>query len=212
MTRRIVVIGASAGGFDAVRRLAADLPLHFPAPVAVVVHAGADSPGILARVLSERGRLPAVIASDGMSIEKGRIHIAPVDRHLLIEPGRFCVSSTPRVNRFRPAIDPLFQSAAQIYGPGAIGIVLTGDLDDGTAGLWAIKRLGGVTIAQDPAEALFPSMPSSAIRHVGVDYIAPLAQMVALLIGLLGSPLDAESSDPGGSLTNDRSTLWPPAA
>ena len=160
-------------------RWSAALPPHFPAPICIVLHTAPDSPGMLAQILSRAGPLPVGIATNGMRLEESRIYVAPPDHHLLIEPGGLHVSKGPTENRFRPAIDPLFRSAAQVYGPAAIGVVLTGNLDDGTAGLWAIKRLGGIAIVQDPGDALFPSMPLSALRHVDVEYTLPVADIAA---------------------------------
>ena len=114
--------------------------------------------------------------------------MAPPDFHLLVEPGQVRVTKGPRENRFRPAIDPLFRSAAQVYGPNAIGVVLTGNLDDGAAGLWAIKQLGGVAIVQDPADAMFPSMPESALRYVDADHVVPLSEIPPLLVELTEDP------------------------
>jgi two-component system, chemotaxis family, protein-glutamate methylesterase/glutaminase len=182
-SRRIVVIGASAGGIDALRAVAAALPPDFPAPVCVVVHTSPQSPGILHEILSRAGSLPAVSPRNRERLLPGRIYVAPPDCHLLVEPGRLRVTKGPRENRFRPAIDPLFRTAAQVYGPGAIGVVLTGNLDDGTAGLWAIKRL-----------ALYPSMPASALRHVAVDHRVPLAGIAPLLARLTAAAL--EEPDP----------------
>src|SRR6185503_14429599 len=115
----------------------------------------------------------------------------PPDHHLLVEPGRLRVTKGPRENRFRPAIDPLFRSAAQVFGPAAIGVVLTGNLDDGTAGLWAIKQLGGIAIVQDPGTAMYSSMPESALMHVQVDYCVPLDDIPWVLAELMGRPADA---------------------
>ena len=132
---RLVVVGASAGGIDALRTLVKQLPADFPAPICVVLHVSADSPGILASIISRSGVLKAVNASHGERLQPGRIYVAPTDRHLLVEPGRLCLSRGPKENRFRPAIDPLFRSAARVYGPGTVGVILSGNLDDGTAGL-----------------------------------------------------------------------------
>ena len=180
-SQHLVVIGASAGGIETLRALAADLPADFPAPICVVLHMAAESPGVLPQILNRSGPLRAVQASSRMRISPGQIYTAPPDCHLLVEPGRLIVTKGPRENRFRPAIDPLFRSAAQVYGPGTIGVVLSGNLDDGTAGLWAIKQLGGIAIVQDPAEALFPAMPEHARRHVAVDHVASIAVMSELL-------------------------------
>jgi two-component system chemotaxis response regulator CheB len=186
--KRIVVIGASAGGIETLRQLVSGLPADFPCPIAVVVHTSPQSPGVLDEILSRSGPLTAINARNGSRLRPGRIYVAPPDHHLVIEPGHVRITKGPRENRFRPAIDPLFRSAAQVYGPAAIGVVLTGHLDDGTAGLWAIKQLGGVTIVQDPEDALFPSMPENAIRHVKVDYVVPIADVPALLVRLARTP------------------------
>src|SRR5262245_49460698 len=129
--QRIVVIGTSAGGIDALKILVARLPQDFAAPLCIAMHTAPDSPGMLHDILGRVGVLPAVAAVDGMRLRMGHIYVAPPDRHLLIEPGRTRVTRGPRENRFRPAIDPLFRSAAQVFGPAAIGVILTGNLDDG---------------------------------------------------------------------------------
>ena len=185
--QRIVVIGASSGGIEALTTIVAALPKDFPAPICVVVHMGADSPGVLDRILSRAGALPAAQADSGMRLQAGHIYVSRPDHHLLIEPGTMKLSRGPRENRFRPAIDPLFRSAAQVFGPAAIGVVLTGNLDDGTAGLWAIRRLGGLAIVQDPEDAQFPSMPRSAIENVDVNYTVPLGGIAPLLTELVAS-------------------------
>ena len=189
--RRIVVIGASAGGIEALRELVRGLPAEFPAPIAVVLHTSPQAPGVLHDILDRSGPLAGTDPGNGDRLRAGHIYVAPPDHHLLIEPGRIRLSRGPKENRFRPAIDPLFRTAAQVYGPAAIGVILTGNLDDGTAGLWAIKQLGGTAVVQDPADALFPSMPLSAARHVSVDYCVPLREMPALLTGLAARPLAA---------------------
>ena len=182
--KQLVVVGASAGGLEALRGLVSGIPETFPGTICIVLHTSPESPGILADILGRSGPLPAELAHDGQRIQAGHIYVAPPDRHLLIEPGRLRVTQGPREHGFRPAVDPLFRSAAQVFGPSAIGVVLTGSLDDGTAGLWTIKKLGGIAIVQDPAEALFPSMPEHAMKHVDVDYVAPLARLAALLVEL----------------------------
>jgi len=183
-SKHIVVIGASAGGLETLRDLVARLPADFAAPIVIVVHLAPDSPEVLPDILSRSGPLPAVHVRNGDRLSAGRIYVAPADRHVVVEPGRLRLTRGPRENRFRPAVDPLFRSAAQVYGPLAIGVVLTGNLDDGTAGLWAIKQLGGVAIAQQPDDALFRSMPESAIRHVRVDYIVAAREVPELLVRL----------------------------
>lgn len=188
--KQIVVIGASAGGIEALRVLAASLPEHFSAAICIVLHTSPQSPGVLPDILNKAGTIPAVNARTGDRLRAGRIYIAPPDQHLLIEPGRVHVTRGPKENRFRPAIDPLFRSAAQVYGPGAIGVILTGNLDDGNAGLWAIKQLGGTAIVQDPDDALFPSMPQNAMQNVRVDFSVPLAEIAPLLARLTSEPVE----------------------
>ena len=174
-TNQIVVMGASGGGIETLRTLLHALPANFPLPICIVVHSAPEAPGLLAEILNRVGPLKVSHGRNHERLVGGHVYVAPPDCHLLVEPGRLRVTKGPRENRFRPAIDPLFRSAAQVYGPGAIGAVLTGSLDDGTAGLWAIKQLGGTAIVQDPADAECPDMPASALRHVEVDYWLPLA-------------------------------------
>ena len=178
---RLVVIGASAGGIETLRALFRDLPANFPAPVCIVMHMAPESPGILPSILMRPEGLPVLHPRDGQPLRAGAAYVAPPDQHLLAEPGVLRLSRGPRENRFRPAIDPLFRSAAQSFGPAAVGVILSGNLDDGAAGLWTIKQMGGVAIVQDPADALFPSMPTQAARRVDVDYSVPLAEMAGLL-------------------------------
>jgi two-component system chemotaxis response regulator CheB len=147
---QIVVIGASAGGIDALRTLTAALPSEFPAPICIVLHTPPQSPGMLPDILSRSGPLTATNARNDERIRAGHIYVAPPDCHLIAEPGKLCVTKGPKENRFRPAIDPLFRSAAQIYGPGTIGVLLTGSLDDGTAGLHS-SRGSQAAIRCDPA-------------------------------------------------------------
>jgi two-component system chemotaxis response regulator CheB len=180
-TRGIVVVGASAGGIEPLRDLVAGLSPGFPLPVCVVLHVSPHSRGRLDEVLDSSGPLRANNARAFERLRPGRIYVAPPDYHLIVEPGVVRLTRGPRENRFRPAIDPLFRSAAQVYGPAAIGVVLSGDLDDATAGLGTIKALGGIAIVQDPSDATFPSMPRSALRHVNVDYCIRRSDMASLL-------------------------------
>ena len=180
----IIVIGASAGGVEALLQVVRELPLNLPASVFIVLHIPAQSPSLLPQILSRAGVLPATHPSDYQKIEHGRIYVAPADHHLLIERGYVRVVRGPKENRHRPAIDPLFRSAAVAYGPQVVGVVLTGSLDDGTAGLFAIKQRGGVAVVQDPKEAIYPDMPASALAHVAVDHCLPLAQIGPLLVRL----------------------------
>jgi two-component system chemotaxis response regulator CheB len=179
-TKRVVVVGSSAGGIEALRELASGLPVDFPAPVCIVLHTSPEAPGVVDSILSRSGPVPATNARDRQRLEPGRIYVAPPDSHLLIEPGRVRVTKGPRENRFRPAIDPLFRSAAQVFGPAAIGVILTGNLGDGTAGLWAIKQL----------------MPQSAMNHVRIDYVLPLSEIPALLVRLTAEEMPAVAAAP----------------
>lgn len=155
----------------------------------MALHTAPDSPGLLPSILARAGALPAEHATSGVRLHPGRFYVAPPDRHLIVEPGSLQLTKGPRENRFRPAVDPLFRSAAQVFGPGAIGVLVSGGLDDGTAGMHSIKQLGGATVIQDPREALFPSMPANAARHVAIDHCVPIAEMAPLLTQLASGPL-----------------------
>ena len=179
--RNAVVIGASSGGVDALRTLLNSLPSDFPAGVCAVLHLAASSPGSLPDVFSRGCALPVSTAQDGEAFEPGRVYLAPPDRHLLLKPGRLRVVRGPRENRARPAIDPLFRSAAVAYGSRLVGVILTGLLDDGSSGLAAVGRCGGVTVVQDPGDAAFPDMPLSALHAAGADHCVGLRQLPELL-------------------------------
>ena len=186
---RIVVIGASAGGVDALLSLTKGLPANFPAPICVVLHIPPDSPRLLAKILARQSKLNVKEAEDGERYEAGTISIAPPDRHLLVaDDGTLHVGRGPRENRHRPAVDPLFRSVALSHGRRAIGIILSGTLDDGTAGLLAIKQRGGIAIVQDPRDAIYPGMPQSAVQNVDVDHVVPLAEMATRLIEVVQAP------------------------
>jgi len=189
VTRDIVVMGASAGGIETLRRLVADLPESYKGSIFVVVHLGAESRSELPAILSRAGPLPAVRAEDGMPIKRGVIHVAPPNNHLLVQPGRLAVVHGPRENRHRPAIDPLFRSAAWAYGPRVVGVVLSGSLDDGTAGLWAIKSCGGTTVVQEPSEALYSDMPTNAMMHNRVDHRLLISEIAPLLAKFASEPI-----------------------
>jgi two-component system, chemotaxis family, protein-glutamate methylesterase/glutaminase len=180
----IIVMGASAGGLSAFNRIIKHLPEQLNAAVFIVWHVSPFSTSILPEILNRAGRLKAKHPADGESIEMGKIYIAPPDHHLLLESGRIRLTKGPKENRFRPAIDPLFRSAAYAYGPRVVGVVLSGALDDGTAGLWAIKDRGGIAVVQDPAEAEQSSMPASALANVQVDHCVPVSEIPPLLVGL----------------------------
>jgi two-component system chemotaxis response regulator CheB len=204
--RNIVVIGGSAGGIEALESLVACLPEALPAPIFVVVHLAADSPGVLPSILSRAGKLPAQHPHDGEAIVPGRIYVAPPDRHMLLESKRIRVTHGPKENRFRPAIDPLFRSAALTYGQQVVGIILSGALDDGTAGLWAIKDRGGVAIVQEPVEAANPSMPLSALKYVHVDHRLPVVEIAQVLTRLVGEPVAEGGATPVSDATQANPT------
>lgn len=177
----VVVIGASQGGVHALRSLIGGLQADFALPIVVVLHIGA-SESILPSILANIGTLPSSHARSGDKLKPGHVHVAPPDHHLLVMDGELELTRGPRENWARPAIDPLFRSAAEAYGPAAIGVVLTGGLNDGTAGLYEIKRRGGIAIVQDPREAEVPSMPQSALQNVKVDFVLPVREIPKILI------------------------------
>jgi two-component system chemotaxis response regulator CheB len=178
---RIVVLRASAGGVESLKDVVCELPADFPAALCVVLHVPAYQPSSLPEILTRCGRVPAVHPADGAHLQAGHIYVAPPDHHLLVEGDRLLVKKGPKENRFRPSIDALFRSVAYHYGPRAIGVVLSGALDDGTSGLWSVKRLGGVAIVQEPSDARFESMPKSALEYVEPDYRLPAREIGALL-------------------------------
>ena len=183
-THDIVVVGGSAGAVEAVRSLAARLPGDLPAAVFVVIHRSSEGPSYLAEVLGAAGPLPALPAREGMLVQRGHIYVAPPDHHLLVGRDHVHVRRGPKENRTRPAIDPLFRSAAVNGTTRVIGLLLSGSLDDGTAGLRAIRRCGGVAVAQDPRDARYGEMPTSAIANGAVDHVCRLAELPDLLARL----------------------------
>jgi two-component system chemotaxis response regulator CheB len=176
----VVVVGASYGGVEAMEKLFADLPNQIPAAIFVVLHVG-PYPSQLPSILNRQSFLPAHFAKQGDLIRPGEIYVAPPDHHLLVRRSHLTLSRGPRVNWSRPAIDPLFGSAARTYGRSVVGVLLTGRLNDGTAGLYEIKQHGGTTIVQDPSDAMCPGMPASALKHVAVDHCVALADMPRIL-------------------------------
>lgn len=193
---RVIVIGASAGGVAALLEITKALPPSFPAPVCIVQHVGRN-PSILPDLLSYHRGNRAVHAVDGESLAPGTVYIAPPDRHLLLEDTVLHLTHGAKENHARPAIDPLFRTAAVAWGPRVIGVVLTGQLDDGSAGLRAIKDCGGTTIVQDPATAAEPEMPASALAAAGADHCVPLEEIAPLLARLVGAaPAPAQAPVP----------------
>ena len=194
--RDIVVIGASAGGVEAVATIVEALPRDLAAAVFVVVHFPPHATSVLPRILTRRGGMTAVHPEDGDAMEVGCVYVAPPDRHLLVERDHVRLVRGPRENAARPAVDPLFRSAARAYGTRVIGVILTGNLDDGTSGLLAIKSAGGVAVVQDPDDALYAGMPTSAVRHVAVDHVVPLSEIAPLLTRLVGQPVEEKGPGP----------------
>jgi two-component system chemotaxis response regulator CheB len=209
-THDIIVIGASAGGVEALSLVLAELPRDLRAAVLVVLHL-ARGRSMLPEILSRAGKLPAVHPEDGDSLEYGKVYVARPDHHLIVEPGRVRVVHGPTENGCRPAVDPLFRSAARIYGPRVIGIVLTGALDDGTAGLAAVKEAGGIAIVQDPDEAFAPSMPQSARALVPVDHVLPVREIGVLISELTREEIGAPASKPGPHVVAMEPDLAPPS-
>jgi two-component system chemotaxis response regulator CheB len=181
----IVVIGASAGGVEALKNLVRWLPRGLSAAVFVVLHTWPRGTSYLPEILSSAGRLPAVHPRDGEAVEQGRIYVAPPDYHMLLEPGHVRLDRGPRENRTRPAIDPLFRSASRAYGDRVVGVILSGTLDDGTSGMIAIKLRGGIAMVQDPAEAIFADMPQSALRNAAIDYCLPVRGIAETIVSLV---------------------------
>ncbi len=177
VSRDIVVVGASAGGLEPLRRLVAHLPADLPAAVFIVLHIAATGRSVLPGILSRAGPLPAAHAKHGETIQHGRIYVAPPDQHLLLHDGHVEVIRGPKENGHRPAIDPLFRSAAEHFGPRVTGVVLSGALDDGAAGLRRIRQAGGAGIVQDPGDAMYDSMPKAAIANAEPDDILDSAKL-----------------------------------
>jgi two-component system chemotaxis response regulator CheB len=196
----VVAIGASQGGVAAIQDLVAHWEKDLPAAILITLHVG-RGPSHLPSLLNRRSQLPASHAEDSQEIRPGRIYVAPPDHHLLVDGAQMCLSRGPRENWTRPAIDPMFRSAAEAYGRRVIGAILTGRLNDGTAGLHAVRRHGGMAIVQHPRSAEFPEMPSSALRYAGADHCVPLAAIPPLIAELahrIAASGEAQTSVAGG--------------
>jgi two-component system, chemotaxis family, protein-glutamate methylesterase/glutaminase len=179
--RNLIVVGASAGGVEALREFVAVLPSDLLATVMVVLHLPAGGTSALPAILSRSGPLPAYSARDGMRIEQGAIYVAPPNHHMLLVHGALALSHGPTENGRRPAINALFRSAAIVGGPRIVGVLLSGVLDDGVAGLVSIASRGGKTLVQDPDDALHPGMPQHAIRTLAIDHVLPVKAMGSVL-------------------------------
>lgn len=186
---RVIVIGASAGGIQPLKEIISQLPGEINASVFVVVHMGFNHQSFLTQILSKNSKLPVVTAKNNMPIKVNVVYTAPPDRHLILQKNKMKLTYGPRINFVRPAIDPLFSSAAYHYDSNVIGILLSGLLDDGTYGLMNIKSSGGITVAQDPKEAIQPEMPQNAIDNDVVDYIVPASGIIELIISYIRKPL-----------------------
>jgi two-component system chemotaxis response regulator CheB len=184
--RDVIVIGASAGGLEPLQLVLADLPIDLPAAVFVVLHLGATS--YLAEILGRTAALPVRQARTGETIAPGHIYVAVPDQHLLLHANHLLLRRGPRENLSRPAVDPLFRSAAASFGPRVTGVVLSGALNDGTAGIRAIKQCGGVAVVQDPSDAAFPDMPVNALRYARIDHVVPASAIGELLGRLAREP------------------------
>jgi len=200
---RVVVIGTSAGGLSALKKLISQLPKDFPLPVLIVRHISADATGnILLNELNKLNTIKCEHAKSGNNLKSGYLYLAPSDHHLMIGGDlKMLVTKGAKENRSRPAIDPLFRSAAVAFGTGVIGILLTGYLDDGTSGMKAIKGCGGICIVQDPNEAEYPDMPRNAMNNVKIDYSLPISEMAALLYKLISQKLPKRKPVPEDVLT-----------
>lgn len=185
----IIVVGASAGGLEAMTELVSNLPENIDAPVFGVLHLSKDSqPDIIVQYLQNNTGLTCRIPVDGESFKKGYFYLAPADCHMMVGKGIIHINKGPHENRWRPSIDVLFRSAAANYDSYVVGIILTGLLDDGTSGMSAIKRCGGTTIVQEPTEASFPDMPTNVLNNVAVDYRVSIADMAYILEDLFSKP------------------------
>jgi two-component system chemotaxis response regulator CheB len=186
--RDIVVVATSTGGLDALTRLLSAMPADVAAAFFVVMHIGAH-PSILPDLLQKSCRLRVTHAVDGEAFVDSTVYLAPPDRHLLIADGKTLLSASAKENFTRPAADPLFRSAAVMYGRRVIGVVLSGDLDDGSAGLRAVRACGGYALVQEPADCRSPGMPANALRAAGADVVAPLKDLGTAILDALESTM-----------------------
>lgn len=195
-SRDLIVVGASAGGVQALRDFVSGLPADLPAAVLIVLHLPAHGTSALPDILKRSGPLPATTAQNGDPLDHGRILVAQSDRHILIRGRRIMLSDGPTENGHRPAVNALFRSAALAAGPAVTGVLLSGVLDDGVSGLAAIAARGGTVMVQDPAEAIYPSVPELALRHVRTDYVLAAAEMGHVLHKIALEQVDVDLAPP----------------
>lgn len=196
--RDILAIGTSAGGVEALRFLVKGLPRDLPAAVLVTIHIS-NRATLLDKILTQAGALAASFAAEGEALRQGHVYIAPPERHLIVDNDRLWLGTGPRENSARPAIDPMLRSVAICCGPRAIGVILTGALGDGASGLWALKQAGGITLVQDPSDAVYPEMPMTALNLAKPDHVVRLADLPARLKGLVREPAGKPLALPEGT-------------
>jgi two-component system chemotaxis response regulator CheB len=188
--RNVIVIGASAGGISAIKELLSGLPADIDAALFVVQHLAQTSDAVaIAEIFQKKTALTCVVAKDGMAITRGFVYLAPPNHHLLVGHHLISVTSGPHENQYRPSIDALFRSAAVSFGHRVISVVLTGMLEDGTSGTSAVKRCGGTCIVQAPSDAQFPSMPTSVLSSIAIDYLATLSDIPNIISDIVQAPL-----------------------
>ncbi len=198
---RVVGIAASAGGVEAIRHVVAGLPASFRGAICVTLHIPATGRSLLAPILDRDSAMRAVVAADGLPLRAGTIYVAPADHHLIVGREAVQLSRGPKENGSRPAADPMFRSLAECWGPCAVAVVLSGSLDDGSAGAVAVSEAGGVVLVQDPLDALVPSMPRSAIAADSPERVVPVAEMAGLLQELLGAPVPGPGPEGGSTMS-----------
>jgi two-component system chemotaxis response regulator CheB len=201
--RDVVVVGASAGGIEALREMLHGLDPDLDAAVFVVLHMGAGGGHALASILGRASAIPVASAVDGERVRPGRVYVCVADHHLVLADGHTRVRRGPKENGHRPAVDPLFRSAARYFGPRVIGVILSGTLSDGTAGLQAVRRQGGVAVVQEPGDALYDGMPVSALQDVGADHVLPAPEIGPLISELTREPMDAVATTPGATMQKE---------